>query len=58
LTVSARIELARELPARLSPEVVAQIDALDGEVIVIDNGSNDGTAAWLEGWRPNMRVKR
>ncbi len=37
----------KDLLARGLPEVVRQIDALLGEVIVSDNGSTDGTADWV-----------
>ena len=37
----------KELLAALLPEVLSQIAQIGGEIIVIDNGSNDGTAAFL-----------
>jgi GT2 family glycosyltransferase/glycosyltransferase involved in cell wall biosynthesis len=37
----------KDLLARGLPEVVRQIGAIGGEVIVVDNGSNDGTADFL-----------
>jgi GT2 family glycosyltransferase len=37
----------KELLARLLPEVVRQIKDGDGEIIVVDNGSDDGTAEFL-----------
>jgi len=37
----------KDLLARLLPEVVRQIDGEDGEIIVVDNGSDDGTADFL-----------
>ena len=37
----------KDLLATMLPEVVAQIAAIGGEVIVVDNGSSDGTADFL-----------
>jgi GT2 family glycosyltransferase len=37
----------KDLLARLLPEVVRQVEQICGEVIVVDNGSGDGTAAFL-----------
>lgn len=46
----------RELLARGLPEVVQQIEKQGGEVIVSDNGSTDGTAAWLGSAYPAVVV--
>jgi GT2 family glycosyltransferase/glycosyltransferase involved in cell wall biosynthesis len=46
----------RELLARLVPELVAQIHRMRGEVIVVDNGSDDGTAEWLQQEYPGIQV--
>lgn len=37
----------RDLLARLLPELMRQVERVGGEVIVVDNGSSDGTAEWL-----------
>ncbi len=47
----------RELVARLLPGVLPQIGG-QGEVIVVDNGSDDGTAEFLAGTYPEIRVER
>ena len=44
----------RELLARLLPTLLNQFTR--GEVIVSDNGSGDGTAAWLAELHPHVRV--
>jgi GT2 family glycosyltransferase len=44
----------KELLARLLPEVVRQIGGADGEVIVVDNGSDDGTADFLRVSYPGL----
>jgi GT2 family glycosyltransferase len=44
----------RELLARYLPSVVAQ----DAEVVVVDDGSGDGTAEWLAAEHPDVRVVR
>jgi GT2 family glycosyltransferase/glycosyltransferase involved in cell wall biosynthesis len=44
----------RDLLARLLPEVVRQIADEDGEIIVIDNGSDDGTADLLGASYPGV----
>ncbi len=46
----------RDLLARGLPEVVRQIAALSGEVIVSDNGSTDGTADWVRSEIPGVMV--
>ena len=44
----------RELLAAMLPPLLSQL--LPGEVIVIDNGSTDGTTAWLNTEYPQVRV--
>lgn len=46
----------RDLLARVLPEVLRQIAAAGGEVIVSDNGSDDGTVEWLAESYPLVRV--
>ena len=46
----------RELLARLLPELIAQIHEMPGEAIVVDNGSSDGTAEWLQREYPGVQV--
>jgi GT2 family glycosyltransferase/glycosyltransferase involved in cell wall biosynthesis len=46
----------KELLARGLPEIVRQIEAMGGEVIVSDNGSSDGTTEWLKVEHPELRV--
>ena len=46
-----------ELLARLLPEVVRQIAAISGEVIVVDNGSNDATPQFLRDNYPGVVVE-
>jgi GT2 family glycosyltransferase len=46
----------KDLLATLLPEAVRQIDRLGGEVIVIDNGSDDGTADFLSQTYPMVRL--
>jgi GT2 family glycosyltransferase/glycosyltransferase involved in cell wall biosynthesis len=44
----------KELLETLLPALLPQI--VDGEIIVSDNGSRDGTAAWLRGKYPSIRA--
>jgi O-antigen biosynthesis protein len=44
----------KDLLAALLPEAVAQIGDVGGEVIVVDNGSGDGTAAFLAAEFPSV----
>ena len=46
----------KELLERALPEVVRQIAACGGEVIVSDNGSGDGTVAWLREAYPEVEI--
>ncbi len=46
----------QDLLARLLPEVVRQIGE-DGEIIVVDNGSNDGTADFLRRTYPGVAIE-
>jgi glycosyltransferase involved in cell wall biosynthesis len=47
----------RELLARLLPRVLAQLDSPSSEVIVVDNGSADGTADFLAREYPSVAVE-
>jgi GT2 family glycosyltransferase len=47
----------RDLLARLLPGVFADLRAFDAEVIVSDNGSNDGTGAFLDSAFPACAVE-
>jgi glycosyltransferase involved in cell wall biosynthesis/GT2 family glycosyltransferase len=40
----------RELLTDLLPKVVGQIERMNGEIIVVDNGSDDGTDDFLRRW--------
>jgi GT2 family glycosyltransferase len=44
----------RDLLARLLPEVIRQINESGGEVIVVDNGSDDGTPDFLRSSYPGV----
>lgn len=46
----------RDLLDRLLPGLLAQLAARSAEVIVVDNGSSDGTAAYLGQTFPQVRV--
>jgi len=46
----------RELLEACLPAIAAQEFALPIETIVVDNGSDDGTAAWLAGRYPHVRA--
>lgn len=46
----------KDLLATLLPEAVRQIDQIGGEVIVIDNGSDDGTAEFLAQMYPTVAL--
>ncbi|HUH62478.1 MAG TPA: glycosyltransferase, partial [Terracidiphilus sp.] len=48
----------KELLARLLPEVVRQIGSMAGEIIVVDNGSDDGTADFLRQTYPNIAIEQ
>ncbi len=47
----------KDLLARLLPGLLAQLDPATSEVIVVDNGSEDGTAAFLEREFPQVAVQ-
>jgi GT2 family glycosyltransferase len=47
----------RELLAGMLPGVVADLKGYTAEVIVVDNGSSDGTAAFLRGSYPEIRIE-
>ena len=46
----------RELLADLLPKVVGQIERMSGEVIVVDNGSDDQTDDFLRRWYHNVEL--
>ena len=46
----------QELLERGLPEVVRQISRIGGEVIVSDNGSDDGTIGWLREHYPEVEI--
>jgi len=46
----------KDLVARLLPGVLSQLSG-NAEVIVVDNGSEDGTAEWLAAAHPDVRVE-
>ncbi len=48
----------KELLARLLPDVVRQIGSMAGEIIVVDNGSDDGTADFLRQTYPNIAIEQ
>ncbi len=48
----------KELLARLLPEVARQIGSMAGEIIVVDNGSDDGTADFLRQAYPNIAIEQ
>ena len=48
----------KELLERLLPEVAAQIGRIGGEIIVVDNGSDDGTADFLRQAYPNVVIEK
>ncbi|HYL36051.1 MAG TPA: glycosyltransferase, partial [Bryobacteraceae bacterium] len=47
----------KDLLARLLPEVVRQIEQVGGEIIVVDNGSGDRTAAFLRDAYPAVVIE-
>ncbi len=48
----------RELLGELLPEAEIQIQKAGGEIIVVDNGSDDGTADFLRSEHPGVRVQQ
>ncbi len=46
-----------DLLDRVLPGVVADLEGIHGEVIVVDNGSSDGTAAHLAAHWPQVRIE-
>ena len=46
----------REMLTDLLPKVVGQIERMNGEIIVVDNGSDDGTDEFLRRWYHNVEL--
>ena len=46
----------RELLTDLLPQVVGQIERMSGEIIVVDNGSDDATDDFLRRWYHNVEL--
>ena len=46
----------RELLAAQFPGIVRELASIDHEILVVDNGSTDGTEAWLRGAWPQAQV--
>ena len=47
----------RDLLARLLPTLLRELEAIEAEVIVVDNGSDDATAAWLSENYRRIRIE-
>lgn len=47
----------RELLARLLPQVVTQMQSWPSEIIIVDNGTEDNTVAWLAAQYPSVVVE-
>ncbi len=47
----------KELLAAQLPGIVRELDRFPSEIIVVDNGSDDGTAEWLSSDWPQVRVE-
>jgi GT2 family glycosyltransferase/glycosyltransferase involved in cell wall biosynthesis len=47
----------RHLLLAMLPEVVRQVEQIGGEIIVVDNGSDDGTADFLRGEYPSVMLE-
>lgn len=47
----------RDLLATLLPQAVSQIQAIGGEIIVVDNGSDDGTVDFLRREYPSVHIE-
>ena len=48
----------KDLLARLLPEVLRQIGSMAGEISIVDNGSDDGTAAFLHEDYPDIHIEQ
>jgi GT2 family glycosyltransferase len=57
ITVVVPSRDGRELLSRLLPGVAADLAGVASEIIVVDNGSTDGTAAWLAHEWPQVSVE-
>jgi glycosyltransferase involved in cell wall biosynthesis/GT2 family glycosyltransferase len=47
----------RELLAAQLPGIVRELEGFAAEILVVDNGSDDGTAVWLHAAWPQVRVE-
>jgi len=47
----------QDLLRAMLPEVARQIDQVGGEIVVVDNGSDDGTADWLKAEYPAVTLE-
>src|ERR1700680_2498605 len=47
----------KELLAAQLPGIARELAALAAEIIVVDNGSDDGTAAWLGATWPQVQIE-
>ncbi|MBI1896703.1 MAG: glycosyltransferase, partial [Acidobacteria bacterium] len=56
ITIVVPSRNGRELLTRLLPGLVAELAGVDSEVMVVDNGSDDGTAAWLVAAYPRVAL--
>ncbi len=56
ITVVIPSRNGRDLLARLLPGLLRELEGIPSEVLVSDNGSDDGTAAWLASEYPQVQV--
>ncbi|MDQ6663092.1 MAG: glycosyltransferase, partial [Acidobacteriota bacterium] len=48
----------KQLLEQMLPTLLRELGKLVSEIVVVDNGSDDGTAAWLQGNHPEIRVEK